>query len=407
MREEGIFTWDEMYGEEYALAAIHLITDSFREELTAATAALARIFAKTVPVVQQADERLLLELGVPEAAVEAVRLAIMPECPTVIGRFDFAQTPQGLKMLECNSDTPTGIVEAFYVNGQVCSRFQVTNPNAGMERHIRQAFARIVQRYRELGYPTERIWFSALDWHEEDAGTTRYLLQQSGLPASFVPLADLRVTDEGVYAAVGEELCPIDLLYRLHALEKLAFETDEEGFPSGAQLLALTAGRKVGIINPPSAFVAQTKALQALMWGLHEAGEFFDAAEQETIRTYMLPTYFTNEFHGRCAYVTKPIFGREGGGVTLYRADGQELERDQESEYWDQPMIYQEMAQLPAIQVETLGGSFAGHLLWGSFFIGGEPSALVARVGGRITNNMSYFLPVGVKGKKNEKEWGT
>lgn len=398
LREEGIFTWDWMYGEEYALADLHLIPASFREELATATTALGRIFAKVTPVLQQADDALLLELGVPQQALQAVRTTVLRKLPTAIGRFDFAKTEAGLKMLECNSDTPTGIVEAFYVNEHACRFFGVTNPNAGMDGQLRQAFAKLLQAYRDMGYPVEHVWFSSLDWHEEDKGTTLYLMEKSGLAARFAPLEKLRVWEDGLYVQEGDSLLPVDVLYRLHALEKLADERDEDGYPTGEHVLSLIADRKLAIINPPSAFLIQTKALQALIWNLHEAGEFFTKEEHATIETYMLPTYFENRFAGTDAYVTKPIFGREGGGVALYAADGTLLEKDQEEFYWEQPMIYQKRVELTEITVQTVTGPYAGRLLWGSFWIGGEASAIVARVGGPITNNLSYYLPVGMKG---------
>lgn len=398
LREEGIFTWDWMYGEEYALADLHLIPASFREELATATTALGRVFAKVTPVLQQADDALLLELGVPQQALQAVRTTVLRKLPTAIGRFDFAKTEAGLKMLECNSDTPTGIVEAFYVNEHACRFFGVANPNTGMDGQLRQAFAKLLQAYRDMGYPVEHVWFSSLDWHEEDKGTTLYLMEKSGLAARFAPLEKLRVWEDGLYVQEGDSLLPVDVLYRLHALEKLADERDEDGYPTGEHVLSLIADRKLAIINPPSAFLIQTKALQALIWNLHEAGEFFTAEEHATIETYMLPTYFENRFAGTDAYVTKPIFGREGGGVALYAADGTLLEKDQEEFYWEQPMIYQKRVELPEITVQTVTGPYAGRLLWGSFWIGGEASAIVARVGGPITNNLSYYLPVGMKG---------
>lgn len=178
LREEGIFTWDWMYGEEYALADLHLIPASFRDELATATAALGRIFTKVTPVLQQADDALLLELGVPQQALQTVRTAVLLKLPTAIGRFDFAETQAGLKMLECNSDTPTGIVEAFYVNEHACRFFGVNNPNAGMDVQLRHAFAKLLQAYRDMGYPIEHVWFSSLDWHEEDKGTTLYLMER-------------------------------------------------------------------------------------------------------------------------------------------------------------------------------------------------------------------------------------
>jgi len=398
LREAGVFTWDWMYGEEYALASLHTITDEFRREIAQATELLGPIFTKTVDVIQNGDEALFRELGIPPEAYQAVRLSVLQGMPTVVGRFDFAYTPQGLKMLEFNSDTPTSIVEAYYANGHAARFFGAGDPNEGMNRHLQEAFQGVVESYRQFGYPTERIFFSALDWHEEDAGTTRYLLKQSGLQGQFVPLANLRVDEDRMFALVGEEMQPVDLLYRLHALEKLAEDQDTDGYRTGAHILDLVAARKLAIINPPSAFLAQTKALQALIWNLQEEGSsFYTSEEREVIRTYMLPTYMENVFRGRSDFVSKPIFGREGGGVTLYGADGAVMERDREEFYWEQPMIYQELAPLQTLEVETLKGPYAGHLLWGSFLIGGKSSAVVARVGGKITGNLSYFLPVGMR----------
>lgn len=396
LREAGVFTWDHLYGEEYALAEIHLITPSFRRELAQATAQLGQIFQRVTPVLQQADDHLLGELGIPEEAWAAVRLPSALSQTTIVGRFDFAQTKEGLKMLEFNSDTPTGIVEAFYVNEQLCRFYGVGNPNQANQQDIYRAFQQAAKEYEKAGFPTRRIFFSALDWHEEDAGTTRYLLEQSGLEGRFVPLADLRVWQDRLYVLLGEEMVPVDLLYRLHALEKLAEEMDEDGYPTGAHVLDLIARRRVAVINPPAAFLTQTKALQALIWSLHEAGQFWSKAEHQIIDAYMLPTYFENRFAGSAAYVTKPIYGREGGGVTLYDRQGEAIMRDQEESYWEQPMIYQKLVDLPKIEVGTLQGKYQGRLLWGSFLLGGKPSAIVARVGGPITNNMSYYLPVGL-----------
>ncbi|KEO83853.1 glutathionylspermidine synthase family protein [Tumebacillus flagellatus] len=400
LREEGVFTWDWMYGEEYALASFHTISQAQRQELAAATEALGRIFHKVAGIVQQAPDELLLQLGIPEAALGAVRVTVADDVTTLVGRFDFASTSQGLKMLEFNSDTPTSIVEAFHVNGRVCEHFGVEDPNRGMVQHLRDGFGRLLARYAELGYPVEEVYFSALDWHDEDAGTTKYLLEQSGLRGQFIPLADLRYYDDqlAAYKTFGDEweLHRIDVLYRLHALEKLAEECDEEGFPTGARVLDLIARRKLAVINPPQGFIAQTKALQALIWNLHETGEFFTEQEHEAIARYMLPTYLENRFLGESEYVTKPIFGREGGGVVLWTRDGQAEEQDQEAHYWEQPMIYQQRVELESISVETLRGTYDGHLLWGSFLIDGQASAIVARVGGKITGNLSYYLPVGV-----------
>ncbi len=399
IREGGSFAWDRMYGEEYAVASLIRIRPSLRAEIAAATEKLGLVFSRTVHMARQGEYSLFEALGLPVETWDAVRIAGSELMPTVIGRFDFAETDQGLKMLELNSDTPTSIVEAYEVNGHVCSMFGVKDPNAGMKQHLRDALMAGAAQYAARGYAVDRVAFSALDWHEEDAGTTRYLLACSGLDGRFVPLSDLRVYEDQlcVWQEDGTHE-PIDLLYRLHALEKLAEEKDaEDGYPTGAHALDLMARRKVCVLNPPSALIAQSKALQALIWNLHEAGEFFTPEEHETIRTYMLPTYMEDQFEGQRPFVSKPIFGREGGGVTLYRADGTVEERDGEGLYWDQPMIVQECVELPIVELETERGLERCRLLWGSFLVGGKASAIVARAGGRITGNLSYYVPVGLE----------
>ena len=394
LQREGVFTWDSMYGDEYALASVLPITPKFRTELQRASEALGRVYARAAAIVMQAGDELLAELGLPEAAWAAVRTSLPELLPTVIGRFDFAATPGGLKMLEFNAETPTDIVEAFYTNGKVCNYFGRQDPNAGMAKDLRSGFAWAVERYRSRGRNTKRIVFSSVDWHEEDAGTTRFLLSQSGLDAVFVPLSQLRVYEDRIHVWDGQTHTPVDLMYRLHPLEKLAEERDSDGYPTGCHALDIVARGRLSLINPPAALISQSKAVQALIWNLQETGEFFTAGERETIRTYLLPTYFENRFLGRSAFVTKPVYGREGGAVTIYGPDGVLWTCDDEPNYWDQPFIYQQYAELPQLTVQTLNGLYCGRLIFGSFLIAGRGSGVVARVGSRITGNMAYYQPL-------------
>ncbi len=393
-----VFSWDRLDGVEYALAGIHYITQEFRGEIAFATEALGKIFAKTVYAVQTADDTLLHALGIPNEVLTTARILVKPEMVTVIGRFDFINTVEGLKMIEFNSDTPTSVVEAFYANHKACSYFGARSINDGMEVHIKEAFKTILESYKELGYATDSIVFSALGWHNEDRDTVRYLLDQSGLPATFVALEDLRISGDRLCALIDEQLVPIDVWYRLHALEKLAVERDEQDqYPTGAHVLDLVARGKLAIINPPSAFVAQSKALLSLIWNLHEVGEFYTTEEHQMIEKYMLPTYMENQFINKYPYVTKPIFGREGGAVCLHEADGTLVERDEDNDYWDQPMVYQKRVEMEEVECNTEIGQFTGRLLWGSFLVGGKASAISARIGERITGNLACFLPTGIK----------
>ncbi len=391
LREAGVFTWDSMYGEEYALASVWPISGHLLTELRQAAEALGAIFARTAAVVMQAEDELPEELGLPPATWGALRTSLPELLPTVLGRFDFALTPDGLKMLEFNAETPTDVVEAFYVNGKVCEYFGKRDPNAGLTAGLAQAFAGAVRAYRERGFATERMVFSSVDWHLEDAGTTKFLLSQSGLDAEFVPLSRLRVYENRIQVWDGIKHSPVDLMYRLHPLEKLAEEQDSDGYPTGRHALEIIRDGKLALINPPAALISQSKAMQALIWNLHETGEFFTPAEHKVIQKYWLPTYFENQFLDRSAYVTKPVFGREGGAVTLFGPDGAVWVRDEKTEYWEQPLIYQQYAELSQSTVETLNGWFCGRMIFGVFWVAGKGSGVVARVGGRITGDMAYY----------------
>lgn len=394
LQQQGVFSWDFMYGQEYALASCHTIAKADRAEISCATEKLGSIFAKTVLVLQQGTDDLLIELGIPCQAISALRVPVLPQFSTLIGRFDFARTPGGLKLLEFNSDTPSGIVEAFYVNSKVCSFYGFNDPNADRLGDITNAFRQMLGSYQELGYKTDSIVFSALDWHVEDAGTTRFLLANSGLNADFVPLRDLRIYQDRLCAVIKGELAPIDIWCRIHPLEILSEEQDEDGYPTGAHVLDLIARKKLAVINPPVALLSQTKALQALIWSLHEQNVFFTADEQAAIAAYMLPTYFENKFLGKCPYVVKPVLGREGGSVTIHDLNGRVMQADSGDQYRGQGVIFQEFVELEKVVVETLQGFYSGRLLWGSFLIGGKASAINARLGERITNDMAFYLPI-------------
>ena len=397
MRREGLFGWDALYGQEYALASLYECPRALFWELARASEGLGRVFARTVAAVQQGDDRLLAELGLPRETFGVVRTPLFSRLATLIGRFDFIQTATGLKMLEFNAETPCAVAEAFYVNERVCRYYGAVNPNAGCGGQLARAFRGAVAAYRRRGYPVKNIVFSSVDWHEEDLGTTLYLLQASGLKARYVPMSQLRVWEDRLQVWENGAHTPVDLLYRLYPLERLVLDRDEDGYPTGIHVLDLIARRRLAVINPPAALIAQSKALQALIWNLFEAGQFFKPEERRCIARYMLPTYLENRFSGCRPYVVKPVLGREGGGVTVFDAAGHMAARDAEDEYWEQPMVYQLRAEGQVIRTETEQGMFAGYPVLGVFLAGGRAAAVMARLGGIITGNMAYFLPLSVK----------
>ncbi|MGH2511036.1 MAG: glutathionylspermidine synthase family protein, partial [Ktedonobacteraceae bacterium] len=210
-------------------------------------------------------------------------------------------------------------------------------------------------------------------------------------------LDELRVTPDYLYTAQGER---IDVLYKLYPTEYLIEDEAEDGTAVGLALLALVRKRRLMIINPPSAFVLQSKALLALLWTMHlEHHPLFTPQEHQWIAQYVLPTYFQDAdaasqplLQGR--YVIKPVYGREGASITLRDKD-EIIEQSEDNLYSTQQMIYQQYVQLPTTVIQTEEGDAEVSLVHNCFVVAGAPSAIGVRASHKlIFDDTSYFLPI-------------
>ncbi|WP_157796522.1 glutathionylspermidine synthase family protein [Bacillus sp. FJAT-45037] len=397
--------WDRLYGIEYSLFDCHTISDLEKTHIRRATNEAYKIFKKTNELVKQADDETFLKLGLPEKTIPFLRQhGIGYE--TVIGRFDFVLTAEGLKILEFNADTPTFIRELFEVNGAVCKEFGFVDPNQGMDENvgevIRDAVYRSARQIGVHGHPY--VVFTAHANDIEDRQTMMYLMNLAAISdATFVPLDQLHVNSEGdqpgVYDLEGKK---IDVVYRhTYPLEALIEDQTEDGFAIGEAFLELVSRGQVAILNPPSAFLMQTKAMLALIWGMHEKGHpYFTEDEHRHIASYFLPTYLDEDpfIETGDRYVSKPVFGREGDTVFI-KQSGKQIKSQKKQTYNHYLKIYQTYVDLPKTWVKTEEGKKEVHLLIGSFVVGEQASAFGLRAGAAITDNLSYFLPCGVKGE--------
>jgi glutathionylspermidine synthase len=205
----------------------------------------------------------------------------------------------------------------------------------------------------------------------------------------FVPVHELAVFDGAVWDAGGR----LDLLYRCYPLEH--FATD----PDGAALFDAVERGACRLLNPPSALLLQSKATQALIWGLYERGELFDDRERDAVRRVFLPTYLDRPDDG-ASYVRKPVLGREGIGVAILDAAGAEVARGERTvrDYDEQPAVFQRYVRAPRRRVRRADGAeIEGEELTTCFIVAGRPSAVGMRLGGAVTDAWSYFAPVGVR----------
>ncbi|WP_158211504.1 glutathionylspermidine synthase family protein [Alkalihalobacterium alkalinitrilicum] len=397
--------WDRLYGEEYALYDCFPIEPKEVCSIRKATNEVYRIYKKFTQMLRHAPDETFIDLGFPEKALPFLKLSLLPY-ETVIGRFDFVQTEEGLKMIEFNSDTPTFIRELFEVNGLVAEQFGMDDPNDEEAKYLGKALRNSIfhcaKQIGVTGHPY--VVFTAHEEDIEDRETMKFLMKTAQIKgAAFVPLHQLKVdAGRGVYDGAGNQ---IDILYRhTYPLEALLEDVAIDHFPIGIECMNLVNERKVGMLNPASAFLMQSKAVMAGIWGLHEQEHlFFTADEHETIDRYFLPTYLDEEpfIEKNQRYVEKPAFGREGDTIVV-RENGKTLHSSKQTTYNHYIKIYQKYACLPKTLIATEAGKKEAHLLIGSFIINEKASAFGYRAGAQITDNLSYFLPCGVKG---EREW--
>ncbi|KKI89353.1 glutathionylspermidine synthase [Bacillus sp. SA1-12] len=392
--------WHDLYDSEYALYDIALMAEKEVADIRLATKRIGHIFFKTGNLLRSSSDETLLQLDLPRSILPFIRHRALP-VDSVISRVDLVQTKNGLKVLELNSDTPTFEKEVFYVNGVMCKEFGVEDPNKGLAeklgKEMRKALAEMLHR-SEIDHEPNIVFTSHED-HEEDKFTTLFLKETVNVPSKYVPLHKLTIKkQEGLFDDEGNR---IDLLYRQtypleHLIEDADVKTNEE---IGLQLIELVSLNKLHMVNPISAFLLQSKAVQAVIWGMMERDNpYFTAEEKQWISAYFLPTYLEEDIFLKSGvkYVKKPSFGREGDTVSIYKGKEKILE-DAQKTYDKSLPVFQKYIDLPAKEIKTSEGIREGKVLIGSFLINGKPSGIGLRAGKQITDNNAYFLPVGLK----------
>lgn len=388
--------WSDLYGGEYSLYHSHIITSEDVEELRFATEKLGQLIFKTAKLLRKMSDEVLSDLGFPKESISFLRFkSISPE--TIISRFDFVKKENQIKMLEFNSDTPTFIKECFYVNGLLAKHFNQTDPNASELNVLKNTVMKaIIESIKTLNLNhVPNVIFTAHEDHLEDWYTCKFLSDLIPFPNKLVPLNNLQLRHGSL---VDPDGVPIDVLYRqTYPIEYLIEDCDDTGEKIGLQLLELVQLKKLALINPISAFLLQSKAIQAFIWGLKDDRNFFNKDEAVIIERYMLPTFLENEpFLDSNQYVEKPVFGREGDTVIIYDQYGKKMIENPHQTYKKELQIFQEYIELPTIDVVTEKGQEQLSYLYGSFLLAGRASAIGIRAGGKITANESYFLPVGL-----------
>ncbi|MFB6440745.1 glutathionylspermidine synthase family protein [Streptomyces sp. NPDC056411] len=356
--------WDESAYYAFTLPEVEALEEVVEELHGMCLAAAAHIV----------EQNRFADLG-----IDAPRLARLvaeswrrrDELPSLYGRFDLHYDGTGpAKMLEYNADTPTSLVEAaspqwFWME----ERF----PGADQWNSLHERLVAAWKRQAQLLPPGAPVHFahSAGDELGEDLMTVAYLeetAQQAGLATLTIPVEEIG-WDRLSGRFVDQRLRFVRACFKLYPWEWLA--TDDFG-PHVLDTLDNGGGTGSTLwIEPAWKMLLSNKALLAVLWELYPG------------HPNLLPAYLDGprELATTRGWAAKPLFGREGAGVTLH-APGEEPE----PRGADDPCCYQELAPLP---------DFDGNrVVLGAWVVEDEAAGLgIRESAGPVTDEYARFVP--------------
>ncbi|HEY1984360.1 MAG TPA: glutathionylspermidine synthase family protein [Terracidiphilus sp.] len=344
--------WDESAYWEFTSAEI--------DRLEAATAEIQRLALAAGDHILDQDR--LAEMKIPNAAAAQIRETWKSEPPALYGRMDLAFDGRQIKLLEYNADTPTSLVEAAVTQWYwLQDRF----PDADQFNSLHE---KLVSKWKDLRpYLRQPVYFGH-DGSEEDFMTISYLRDTAGQAGHLT--VPINMHDVGWEEAgkrfVDLDRRPMHSIFKLYPWEWMLGER----FASHA----LETMGAVLWVEPIWKMMWSNKSLLAILWELNPNHEF------------LLPAYSDGPRNLK-DYVCKPVYGREGAGVKIFR-DWVETENGMlpppHSE--EEGFVYQKLASLAVADGNTA--------VIGSWLIDGEPAGIgIRESSGTITTNTSRFVP--------------
>jgi glutathionylspermidine synthase len=352
--------WDESAYWEFTSAEVDQIEAATAEIQSLALAAGDHIL----------DRNRLAEMHIPPEAHARIREAWNAEPPALYGRLDLAYDSRQIKLLEYNADTPTALVEAAVTQWYW---LQDVFPNADQFNSIHE---KLVAKWKDLhGYVHQPVYFGH-DGSEEDFMTVSYLrdtAEQSGLKTHPIAMHEIG-WEEAKSRFVDLDRRPIETIFKLYPWEWML---NERFAPQTLATMSHTQKDPVQWLEPIWKMLWSNKALLAILWELNPNHEL------------LLPAYLDGPRNLK-DYVKKPLFGREGKGVKVFRNWVEDTSIDpyagQDSAAESEVCVHQKLAALAEADGNTA--------VIGSWLIDGEPAGMGIRESkSLVTTNTSRFAP--------------
>ena len=318
---------------------------------------------------------LLHDIGIPFNLVEQVKESWESDVHWhLYGRFDLAGGIDGepIKLLEFNADTPTALYETAIVQWAMLKQNGMDESNQFNVLYdaLLDNFKRLVTLEESVDGFEERYdgWkflFTSIKGNAEEENTVkllRYIATEAGYDTEFAYIDDIEFdSDEGIF--VGEQ--SYELWFKLIPWEDIAIEESD----LAALIGDIVANQKAIIFNPVYTLMFQSKAILSILWELYPNHPLLLETSSEPLE-------------GR-KQVKKPIYGREGGSVSIIESDGT-ISYHEDGEYDEFDSIYQEYVELPR---DSQGNKYQAGV-----FYAYEACGLGYRKGGEVMNNMSKFV---------------
>ena len=320
------------------------------------------------------DNNLFHEIGIPFNLVDIIKNSWEHDVHWhLYGRFDLAGGIDGkpIKLLEFNADTPTAIFETAIIQWAMLKQNSLDEGSQFnmLYEALVNNFKRVVTLSEDVSSFEERYdgWkflFTSIKGNQEEEYSVRllqHIANEAGFVTEFAYIDDIDFDDEeGIfYNDVNYELW-----FKLIPWEDIALEESDLAMI----LNNIIENQKAIIFNPAYTLLFQSKGLLKILWDLYPNHPLLLETSFEPLNKKQ---------------VQKPVFGREGGSVTILDEDQNTIE-DSQGDYNNHKMVYQEYTEL--VKDEN-GDSYQAGV-----FYAYEASGLGFRKGGKILNNMSKFV---------------
>ena len=320
------------------------------------------------------ENNLFHEIGIPFNLVDIIKESWENDVHWhLYGRFDLSgglnNTP--IKLLEFNADTPTALFETAIVqwamlkqNGlEESSQFNTTY------EALLDNFKRLVTLEKDVSTFEERYdgWkflFTSIRGNSEEENTVRllqHIATEAGFETTFAFMDDVEFDDEGIYYQDKS----YELWFKLIPWEDIALEESDLSMI----LKNIIINQKAIIFNPAYTLLFQSKGLLKILWDLYPNHPLLLESAFEPLEGQK--------------QVKKPVFGREGGNVSILDENALEL-HSVDGDYANHKVLYQSYTELPT---DANGDSYQAGV-----FYAYEACGLGFRKGGKILDNGSKFV---------------